>query len=70
VIARRQSNHGTNSRWIYGHGLGQAESLSRGGGAGSFTHAGEQLGLAIGGVAQVSALEQASVSLFHRHARG
>jgi DNA-binding transcriptional LysR family regulator len=40
--------------------------------AGSFTHAGEQLGLSQSAVSrQVSALEQAlSVSLFHRHARG
>src|SRR3954469_12714843 len=40
--------------------------------AGSFTHAGDQLGLSQSAVSrQVSALEQAlSVSLFHRHARG
>jgi DNA-binding transcriptional LysR family regulator len=40
--------------------------------AGSFTHAGEQLGLSQSAVSrQVSALEQElSVSLFHRHARG
>lgn len=40
--------------------------------AGSFTHAGEHLGLSQSAVSrQVSALEQAlSVSLFHRHARG
>ena len=40
--------------------------------AGSFTHAGEQLGLSQSAVSrQVSALEQAlSVALFHRHARG
>src|SRR6187397_3286922 len=40
--------------------------------AGSFTHAGEQLGLSqSAGSRQVSALEQElSVSLFHRHARG
>jgi DNA-binding transcriptional LysR family regulator len=40
--------------------------------AGSFTHAGEQLGLSQSAVSrQVSALEQAlAVSLFHRHARG
>ena len=40
--------------------------------AGSFTHAGEQLGLSQSAVSrQVSALEQdLSVSLFHRHARG
>ena len=40
--------------------------------AGSFTHAGEQLGLSQSAVSrQVSALEQAlNVSLFHRHARG
>ena len=39
--------------------------------AGSFTHAGEQLGLSQSAVSrQVSALEQElSVSLFHRHAR-
>jgi DNA-binding transcriptional LysR family regulator len=41
-------------------------------GAGSFTHAGEQLGLSQSAVSrQVSALEQElSVPLFHRHARG
>src|ERR1043165_3102814 len=40
--------------------------------AGSFTHAGEQLGLSKSAVSrQVSALEQElAVSLFHRHARG
>jgi DNA-binding transcriptional LysR family regulator len=40
--------------------------------AGSFTHAGEQLGLSQSAVSrQVSALEQElSVPLFHRHARG
>jgi DNA-binding transcriptional LysR family regulator len=40
--------------------------------AGSFTHAGEQLGLSQSAVSrQVSALEQElKVSLFHRHARG
>ena len=40
--------------------------------AGSFTHAGEQLGLSQSAVSrQVSALEQElDVSLFHRHARG
>src|ERR1700733_10766130 len=40
--------------------------------AGSFTHAGEQLGLSQSAVSpQVSALVQKlSVSLFHRHARG
>src|SRR5260221_6990555 len=40
--------------------------------AGSFTHAGEQLGLSQSAVSrQVSALEQdLTVSLFHRHARG
>jgi DNA-binding transcriptional LysR family regulator len=40
--------------------------------AGSFTHAGDQLGLSQSAVSrQVSALEQAlNVSLFHRHARG
>src|SRR5207237_958543 len=40
--------------------------------AGSFTHAGEQLGLSQSAVSrQVSALEQElNVSLFHRHARG
>src|SRR6202521_3792815 len=40
--------------------------------AGSFTHAGERLGLSQSAVSrQVSALEQElSVSLFHRHARG
>src|SRR3978361_676959 len=40
--------------------------------AGSFTHAGEQLGLSQAAVSrQVSALEsELSVSLFHRHARG
>src|SRR6202011_6194799 len=40
--------------------------------AGSFTHAGEQLGLSqSAGSRQVSALEQElSVALFHRHARG
>jgi DNA-binding transcriptional LysR family regulator len=40
--------------------------------AGSFTHAGEQLGLSQSAVSrQVSALEQElSVALFHRHARG
>jgi DNA-binding transcriptional LysR family regulator len=40
--------------------------------AGSFTHAGENLGLSQSAVSrQVSALEQElSVSLFHRHARG
>ena len=40
--------------------------------AGSFTHAGEQLGLSQSAVSrQVSALEQdLSVMLFHRHARG
>ena len=40
--------------------------------AGSFTHAGEQLGLSQSAVSrQVSALEQElAVSLFHRHARG
>ena len=39
---------------------------------GSFTHAGEQLGLSQSAVSrQVSALEQElAVSLFHRHARG
>src|ERR1700732_903756 len=41
-------------------------------GAGSFTHAGEQLGLSQSAVSrQVSALEQElNVPLFHRHARG
>src|SRR5215510_8113381 len=40
--------------------------------AGSFTHAGEQLGLSQSAVSrQVSALEQElSVALFHSHARG
>src|SRR5260221_3930014 len=40
--------------------------------AGSFTHAGEQLGLSQSAVSrQVSALEQElGVSLLHRHARG
>src|ERR687893_255851 len=40
--------------------------------AGSFTHAGEQLGLSQSAVSrQVSALEhELSVPLFHRHARG
>ena len=40
--------------------------------AGSFTHAGEQLGLSQSAVSrQVSALEQElGISLFHRHARG
>src|ERR1700747_1485262 len=40
--------------------------------AGSFTHAGEELGLSQSAVSrQVSALEQElGVSLFHRHARG
>src|SRR5262249_883500 len=40
--------------------------------AGSFTHAGEQLGLSQSAVSrQVSALEQElTVALFHRHARG
>ena len=40
--------------------------------AGSFTHAGEQLGLSQSAVSrQVGALEQElSVPLFHRHARG
>ena len=40
--------------------------------AGSFTHAGEQLGLSQSAVSrQVSALEQElAVALFHRHARG
>src|SRR5258708_6057404 len=40
--------------------------------AGSFTHAGEQLGLSQSAVSrQVSALEtELTVSLFHRHARG
>src|ERR1700751_1324175 len=40
--------------------------------AGSFTHAGEQLGLSQSAVSrQVSALEESlAVSLFHRHARG
>ena len=40
--------------------------------AGSFTHAGEQLGLSQSAVSrQVSALEEElTVSLFHRHARG
>jgi len=40
--------------------------------AGSFTHAGEQLGMSQSAVSrQVSALEQElSVALFHRHARG
>src|ERR671929_151528 len=40
--------------------------------AGSFTHAGEQLGLSQSAVSrQVSALEQElSAPLFHRHARG
>src|ERR1700754_4323357 len=40
--------------------------------AGSFTHAGEQLGLSQSAVSrQVSSLEQyLSVPLFHRHARG
>ena len=40
--------------------------------AGSFTHAGEQLGLSQSAVSrQVSALEQElNVPLFHRHARG
>src|ERR671912_1667564 len=40
--------------------------------AGSFTHAGEQLGLSQSAVSrQVSALEQdLKVPLFHRHARG
>src|SRR5664279_2722890 len=40
--------------------------------AGSFTHAGERLGLSQSAVSrQVSALEsELSVSLFHRHARG
>src|SRR5258707_10907056 len=41
-------------------------------GAGSFTHAGEHLGLSQSAVSrQVSALDQElTVSLFHRHARG
>ena len=49
-------------------GLGCMAALE----AGSFTHAGEQLGLSQSAVSrQVSALEQElSVSLFHRHARG
>src|SRR5436189_6098687 len=40
--------------------------------AGSFTHAGERLGLSQSAVSrQVSALEtELAVSLFHRHARG
>ena len=40
--------------------------------AGSFTHAGEQLGLSQSAVSrQVSSLEhELSVPLFHRHARG
>ena len=40
--------------------------------AGSFTHAGERLGLSQSAVSrQVSALEgELNVSLFHRHARG
>src|SRR5258705_7984527 len=40
--------------------------------AGSFTHAGEQLGLSQSAVSrQISALEESlGVSLFHRHARG
>src|SRR6266487_6905946 len=40
--------------------------------AGSFTHAGEQLGMSQSAVSrQVSALEQdLGVALFHRHARG
>ena len=40
--------------------------------AGSFTHAGEQLGLSQSAVSrQVSALEQElGIALFHRHARG
>src|SRR4249920_1184205 len=40
--------------------------------AGSFTHAGERLGLSQSAISrQVSTLEQElSVSLFHRHARG
>src|SRR5947199_8170859 len=40
--------------------------------AGSFTHAGEQLGLSQSAVSrQISALEQdLNVPLFHRHARG
>ncbi len=53
-------------------GLGQAEGFHAAAEAGSFTHAGEQLGLSQSAVSrQVSALEQElSVSLFHRHARG
>ena len=55
-----------------GDGLGQAAVFHAAAEAGSFTHAGEQLGLSQSAVSrQVSALEQElSVSLFHRHARG
>src|SRR6201982_4222816 len=50
----------------------QLKGFHPGAEAGSFTHAGEQLGLSQSAVSrQVSALEQElSVSLFHRHARG
>src|ERR1700730_7454737 len=56
----------------YEHGLGQLKVFHAAAQAGSFTHAGEQLGLSQSAVSrQVSALEQElGVSLFHRHARG
>src|SRR5262249_38298624 len=53
-------------------GWGELKGFDRAAEAGSFTHAGEQLGLSQSAVSrQVSALEQElTVSLFHRHARG
>ena len=52
AIARRRNNHGSNSRRIYRHGLGQAEGISRGGGSGQL-HACRRAAwsVAIGGVA-------------------
>jgi thioredoxin reductase (NADPH) len=68
----RRSDHGTNPRRIYRYGLGQAEGVSRSGGSGQLHPCRRTArAVAIGGLRQVSALEQElSVSLFHRHARG
>src|SRR6202051_57071 len=57
---------------FYGMGWDKLKVFHAAAKAGSFTHAGEQLGLSQSAVSrQVSALEQElSVSLSHRHARG
>lgn len=69
---QRNKDHASNTRRIYGYGLGQAEGVSRSGGSWQLHACGRATRpVAIGGVAPVSALEQElSVSLFHRHARG